>query len=122
MEPSYHNMQLVFLNKTTKTYKLGDVVAFWCEGLDALLIKRVAAVPGDEVQICNGVLLVNSSVSTVYPAEKRFSFAGILAENVVLGEDEYVLLGDNLDKSKDSRYEVVGIVRSSEMLGKVIGS
>ena len=44
---------------------------------------------------------------------------GIAAEPLTLGEDEYFCLGDNRPVSYDSRYEAVGPVHRSEIIGKV---
>lgn len=120
MEPSYHSWQFVLLDKHTKRYGCGDVVAFQCDGLKAVLIKRVVAVPGDTVQIVDGVLYRNGA-----PAEERLvngslDYAGIAEKPMTLGENEYFLLGDNYEESKDSRYEKVGCVLEKDILGKVI--
>ncbi len=31
----------------------------------------------------------------------------------------YIVLGDNVDESKDSRYEVVGVVMGEDVLGEI---
>lgn len=40
------------------------------------------------------------------------------AEPVVLGEDEYFLLGDNRNDSSDSRDSDIGNVSASQIIGK----
>jgi signal peptidase I len=45
---------------------------------------------------------------------------GIAKDGVVLGEDEFFVLGDNRAISKDSRSESVGVVPLSRMGGKMI--
>lgn len=119
MEPTYHNFQFAILDKRAQTYNAGDVLAFWCPGLRATLIKRVAAVPRDTVCISDETLYVNGKRSTIYPND-RFSYAGILAEPVILGDDEYIAIGDNQEESKDSRYESVGVVSRRQIIGKVV--
>ena len=47
MLPAYHNMQLVVLNKYDRDYETGDVIAFWCDGLDCVLVKRIAQTMDD---------------------------------------------------------------------------
>lgn len=121
MSPSYHNMQLVIINKYSKNYTYGDVIAFQCEGLNTILIKRIVACPGDKVQIQEGQLYVNDEISNVYPLD-TFAYAGI-AENTILLEDgQYFVIGDNIAQSKDSRYSEVGCVSKVTILGVVLFS
>ena len=47
-------------------------------------------------------------------------FPGAAADEILLGDDEFFVLGDNLSQSKDSRYETVGIVDGENIIGKVI--
>lgn len=120
MEPSYHSWQFVLLDKHTKSYGCGDVVAFRCDGLKTVLVKRVVAVPGDTVQIVDGVLRRNGAAVEDGLVNRRLDYAGIAEKAVILGENEYFLLGDNYEESKDSRYEEVGCVSEKDILGKVI--
>ena len=39
--------------------------------------------------------------------------------NTIVGEDEYYVLGDNLDSSRDSRFEDIGNIHKSQIIGKV---
>ncbi len=51
--------------------------------------------------------------------EKKIALAGLAENLIVLGEDEYFLLGDNRDSSEDSRFANVGNVKESQIIGKV---
>ena len=44
--------------------------------------------------------------------------AGIAAEPIVLGEDEYFVLGDNRNHSSDSREPKVGVIKREDLLGR----
>ena len=121
MNPAYHNGQLVILDKRRKDFQVGDVIAFQCDSPDGILIKRIAALPGDTVQIMDGTLYRNGSPDRSLVREQSIGYAGVAAEPVRLAEDEYFVLGDNLEYSKDSRYEEIGCVRQEVIVGKVIG-
>ena len=120
MEPSYHNGQLVFLNKQVKSLQAGDVVAFRSDKPKGILIKRIAAEPGDTVQIVSGILYVNDLPVTDMFGNQEIVFAGIAAEPITLGEGEYFVMGDNVAYSKDSRYEEIGCINKADIVGKVI--
>lgn len=122
MLPSYHNLQMVFVDKRVDRYRRGDVVAFYCEGLDErriVLVKRLVAVPGDTVQITEGTLLVNGRVSEWFPNREMFNDPGIAAELIRLDEDAYFVIGDNITESKDSRHESIGVISMEQLIGKV---
>ncbi len=121
MAPTYHNLQLVVLDKRDRTFEAGDVIAFECRGLSAILVKRIVAVPGDSVVIDRGVLTVNGAASSVYGRDVTFEYAGLLENAIVLGDGEYVVIGDNIVESRDSRYDPVGIVRAGDIIGKLVG-
>lgn len=120
MLPTYHNMQFVLMDRHSENYTYNDVIAFWCEDLRAVLIKRIVACPGDEVLILEGTLYVNGEVSNVFSEEYLFEYAGIANDIVQLTAGQYFVIGDNMDKSKDSRYPAVGCVSVESIKGKLI--
>ena len=122
MLPAYHNMQLVLMDRHSQDYTYGDVVVFRCSGLDTVLIKRIAACPGDEVFIRESRLCVNGDASTVFPQEYLFEYAGIAENPLQLTANQYFVIGDNIEKSKDSRYLKVGCVSADSIKGKLLKS
>lgn len=120
MYPAYQNMQLALLDRRQKSYTYGDVIAFYCEGLDTVLVKRVVAVPGDTVRIAHGILYVNGMESSVYPNKKQFAYAGTASDETDLLDRQYFVIGDNVSKSKDSRYPIVGVVQEDCVIGKIL--
>ena len=52
--------------------------------------------------------------------KETFGFSGLLSSPVSLKEGEYIVIGDNLDESRDSRYEEVGIVSADSFIGRVV--
>ncbi len=120
MLPSFRSMQIVVLDKHSKEYGYGDVVAFECDGLNAILVKRIVACPKDTVIIKEGTLYVNNKVSNIFSKQVIFEFAGIAEEEIYLKENQYFVVGDNITKSKDSRYIEIGLVCKEDILGKVL--
>lgn len=119
MVPSYQHMQLVLLDKHTSVYQRGDVIAFSSKTLDCVLVKRIAAVPGDSVVVRDKTLMVNGLVSDIYPLRGSVAYAGRLMQEIQLGPKQYLVLGDNLAESIDSRYLQVGLVDQDSILGKI---
>lgn len=122
MYPSYHSYQIVLLDKREREWKAGDVIAFRCENLHALLVKRIVAVPHDTVEIVDGALYVNRRVNMEALRKGYIEEAGFARKRVTLAEDEYFVLGDNYKYSKDSRHKEVGFVKRSSIAGRVLPS
>lgn len=118
MNPTYRNMQLVFLDKTSEEYVVNDVIAFRCEELSATLVKRIVAVPGDTVRIIDNILYVNGQSSSFY-ADAHFAYSGIAENSIILEESQYFVVGDNIEQSKDSRYAEIGCVDKESIIGRV---
>lgn len=122
MEPDIANGQKVLINRYAYLLvkpEVGDVVAFLPNGNQNshYYIKRVVAGPGDTVQIKEGRLYVNElQVTDVYD---KMAEAGIAENPIVLGTDEYFVLGDNRNNSEDSRSANIGPVKARDIVGEV---
>lgn len=100
--------------------KANDIVVFLPNGNEKshYYIKRVIAVPGDTVQIIDGKVYVNDE-PFAEEIDDPYIENGLLAEEpVVVGEDEYFVLGDNRNNSEDSRYANIGNVKKEHIKGK----
>lgn len=120
MNPAYHNMQLAIVDRHNEDYTYNDVIAFKSETLNDVLVKRIAACPGDLVEIRNGTLYVNGRVSLVYQEKGIFEYAGTAEEKFKLQEGQYFVVGDNVLESKDSRYKEIGCVELKSILGRLL--
>lgn len=99
-----------------------DVVVFFPHGKGSsdYFIKRVIGLPGETVQIVGSTIYINGEELKENYGKDPITFQGLAAEPIVLGEDEFFLLGDNRDISKDSRYEEVGAVKRENIAGRAI--
>lgn len=113
------------------TYRLrpprrGDVVICHYPGrrmkrlpfLPQAFVKRVVGLPGDTLEVIEGVLHRNGQpVDEGYldPARTRYFRS---RPPLTLGPEEYYVLGDNRDASNDSRR--VGPLRRRDLVGRVV--
>lgn len=108
-----------FLYKRSEP-KRGDIVVFQSnlktdDGKDKLLIKRVIAIPGDEIVIKDGDVFINGTIL------KEDYISGVYTEgniNTVVPENKIFVMGDNRDNSLDSRDDILGLVDFDLVMGK----
>lgn len=88
---------------------------------DTFYIKRIIGLPGETVQIdgkgniyIDGEILEESYGREIIRPEN----VGIAAQPIVLGEDEYFVMGDNRNNSTDSRTEIVGNIKREDIIGR----
>jgi signal peptidase I len=124
MEPTLQNSDKVLINRIAymlASPKEGDVIVFLPNGNENshLYIKRVVATPGDVVHIQNGRLYVNGLIeeNTKIAYDKMID-AGIAANPIVLGLNEYFVLGDNRNSSEDSRTADIGLIKKEDIKGR----
>lgn len=122
MEPTLYNGQKIFINSflyLISTPQRGDVVVFLPNGNENshYYVKRVVAIPGDQVLISDGILYVNGEESPW--VRDRLMDPGIAANEFTIQNGEYFCIGDNPGNSEDSRSPNIGPVKEIDMLGKV---
>ena len=122
MEPGLTNGQGILVNRLAYLFlspKQGDVIVFYPNGNRNAhyYVKRVVAVPGQTIQIQNGVLYVNGKP---YKEDDYdlISSPGIAESELHLGSGEYFVIGDNCNSSEDSRSANIGPVSKSMIIGQ----
>ena len=91
------------------------------KSLDSIYIKRIIGLPGETVQIMeDGSIYINGEkLEESYGREViQPETIGRAAEPIVLGEDEYFVMGDNRNNSSDSRTDIVGNIKREDIIGK----
>jgi signal peptidase I len=99
-----------------------DIVVFYPYGKDEenYFVKRVIGMPGEEVRIEGQTIYINDDPLDEDFGKDPINFAGIAEDPVLLGEDEYFLMGDNRSVSLDSRHHQVGAVKRHLIEGKAM--
>jgi len=98
--------------------KRGDLIAFNSPFEEKYLVKRIIALPGDEISFTeSGEIYINGEKleepylpEDIYPSYRNESF--------ILNEDNFFVMGDNRNNSSDSR--VFGPIDKSAIFGEVI--
>lgn len=125
METTLSHQDNLIVDKITYRFsdpKRFDIIVFPFQYQeDTYYIKRIIGLPGETVQIdaqgriyIDGKVLEESYGREIIKPEN----VGIAAEPIVLGEDEYFVMGDNRNNSSDSRTEMVGNIHRKDIIGR----
>ena len=117
MSPALEHDEIVVLLKT-KELNRGDLIGFYYQG--KILLKRVVALPGDEVAIdAEGNVYVNGEVlEEPYVTDKGLGDCDLEFPYKVPGTS-YFVLGDRRYNSVDSRNSAIGAIAVEDIIGKV---
>ncbi len=126
---------------TVSEIKRGDIIIFWQEKSNKILIKRAVGLPGDHIVYKDQNLYINNNL--IKTSDMGFTHDGNMRVNrkkeflnsveheiyvnphdfriypfddIVVGKDSYFVMGDNRGNSADSRFE--GLVADQDVLGK----
>lgn len=123
MEPTLLNGDRILINKLEyglSSPKRYDIVVFQPNiETSHYYIKRIIGLPGEKLEIKNGLIYINDEKLTEPMELDSIISPGLAEKEIVLGSDEYFLLGDNRNNSEDSRFSNVGNVKHHNIIGKV---
>ena len=123
MNPVLYNGDIVLVNRIiydASTPKRNDIIVFRPNGNENAhtSIKRIIGLPGETIQLKDNAVYINGKKLKEDFETTEIKEAGIAEEELVLGGDEYFVLGDNRAASEDSREADIGTVKRSEIEGK----
>lgn len=125
MNPTFtdgNNLVMYRLSYKNKDPQRGDIIVFPYKDSHVYFIKRIIGLPGETIQIKDGKVYINGEVLeedyTLDPILEGYE--GRVADPLLLGEDEYFVMGDNRNNSLDSRFDEVGSLKKEDITGKVI--
>ena len=122
MYPALHDKDNLIVDKFSYHFcdpKRYDIVVFPYHYKDrTYYIKRVIGLPGETVQIKDGYVYIDGQRLDEHFSEEKIQNAALASEPIVLGKDEYFVLGDNRNASEDSRFPDVGKVKRKEIIGR----
>lgn len=128
MEPNFYDHEYLIIDEISYRFnepQRGDIVVFrYPRNPQEFFIKRLIGLPGESVMIKDGSVIISSdanpdgfTLAEPYLKDGVKTY-GLNEDMVKLGENEYFVLGDNRNSSKDSRS--FGPVNRSYVTGKVL--
>ncbi|MBQ2995688.1 MAG: signal peptidase I [Oscillibacter sp.] len=120
-----HGDQLLVVNRSLcGELQQGDIVILSKKSFEdgATIVKRVIAVGGQSVDIDfdKGIVYVDGeALEEPYIREPTYTEEG-LSFPVTLAEDEVFVMGDNRNRSSDSRHPDIGCVDVRHIMGKAV--
>jgi len=119
MQPTMYAGDFVFINKLAYKFNTphrGDIIIFPSPVIpsEQPYIKRIIGIPGDRIQIENGIVFVNRNNLHENYIKTKPNYAG----EWLVPANAYFVLGDNRNRSSDSHNW--GMVPAANIIGKAI--
>lgn len=120
MYPYLKDGEILVLNKVDTNYKRNDIIV--AQALNTKIIKRVIAVPGENVEYKDCKLYINGEEVKDFVTEcitEDFTLEDLYGY-VTIPDNYYFVMGDNRKASTDSRDYRVGLISKDKIQGKAV--
>ncbi|MDF2609707.1 MAG: signal peptidase [Lachnospiraceae bacterium] len=121
MESTLQDADHLILEKVSYSFGVPerfDIIVFrpYEDDKDTYYIKRIIGLPGEKVQIKGSDIYINDVLLAENYGMEQMLDGGIANDAIILGDDEYFVLGDNRNHSKDSRE--IGPIKRAAITGR----
>ena len=99
----------------------GDIMMFYSQEYDQILVKRVIGLPGQTVTFAGGAVFIDGALleEDYLPAGTE-TWPGTSGSSFTVPEGTVLLMGDNRGNSLDSRYWENPFIPLSDLRGKAL--
>jgi signal peptidase I len=119
MLPALHDGDRIVVERNPQKLERGDIVVFlFPDDQTKSYIKRIVGLPNEEVEIREGVILVNRTALNEPYVDPRLNLTARSMQPLTLDANSYFVVGDNRDNSSDSR--IWGPLKRELIYGKYL--
>lgn len=122
MQPTLYNNDNLIIDKISYRFRdpeRFDIIVFPFQyAEDTYYIKRIIGLPGETIQITEGVVYIDGEVLEEDYGKEVMNSSGRAEEPIELADNEYFVLGDNRNNSTDSRFTSVANIKREDIVGR----
>lgn len=119
MAPTLNQDDRIIASRSVDELQRGDIVLFYYpEDPRASYIKRIIGLPGDEIEISEGRVLLNGKALEEPYVDPANNQSPRSFRKIKLPNDNFFVMGDNRDNSSDSR--IWGLLARRFIYGKFL--
>ena len=109
---------IILSTRIHKSINRGDIIVFWLEEENKILIKRVVGIAGDKIEICDDKVYINGNPEAGVYFKGKTKIGDNDLKIFTIPADSLFVLGDNRENSKDSRSYNNPYISIKDVMGK----
>ena len=121
MENTIARDSIILSTRIHKSINRGDIIVFWSEEENKILIKRVVGIAGDKIEICDDKVYINENLEAGVYFKGKTKIGDNGLRFFTIPTDSLFVLGDNRENSKDSRSYNDPYIPVKDVIGKYKG-
>ncbi len=118
MENTIARDSIILSTRIHKSINRGDIIVFWSEEENKILIKRVVGIAGDKIEICDDKVYINGNPEAGVYFKGKTKTGDNDLKIFTIPADSLFVLGDNRENSKDSRSYNDPYISIKDVMGK----